>query len=117
MATRILEATFDSSLRGIEWALNEEVQDSDDEYICDRFTINTRSFDAPLHLGNAAPVVKVHQTIITGSAQAIMFLVARIAGAGEDYLRSIKTIRANAQYNAYLVQDTADEKKRGSRIL
>ena len=89
-SNRLVKAVFNTTVKGIMWALEEEAKNAD-ETINDRFSYK-EIVSQHNHLINKYTIE------VIGTAQAIMFLCGRIAGAGEDYLYSIKTIKNNQQW-------------------
>lgn len=100
---RVVKATFDCSLDGIMWAMQEEAENSGEEL--------TERFKYKEHVARYSYNKNKYTTEIIGTAQAIMFLCGRIAGAGEDYLSEIVIIKNNSQFNGSYIFDCSEGRK------
>jgi hypothetical protein len=85
ISNRLVKAVFDATTADIMWAMEAEARESN-ESIDERFSYKeiVRQYNN---------LIDEHKLEVIGNAQAIMFLCGRIAGMGEDYLYSVKTIK------------------------
>lgn len=103
VSNRIVKAVFNMTLTDMLWALEEEAKNADE-------TVNER-FSCKEIVSQHNNLINRHTVEVIGTAQAIMFLCGRVAGAGEDYLHSIKTIKNNQQWCGKYRYDNADGEK------
>ena len=102
-ANKQSKAIFNTTLNGIMWALEEEAKNAN-ESIDDRFAYKEI-------VSQYSRLIDKYTVEVIGTTQAIMFLCGRIAGAGEDYLHSIKTIKDNGQWCGKYRYDNINGKK------